>query len=273
MLYRAYIPPPPLSHFVELFWYYEGSTVTHEQERILPDGMTELVIDLGDDNLRVYDAENPQRVQRFPGAVICGPHSQPFVIDTANQVAIIGVHFKAGGAFPFFRFPASELHDTHISLEDAWGLSAYDLRGQLLEAQTVESRFAILEVFLMAHVAHSLTRHPAVDYALQALRCDPTTQTIRDVTVKIGFSHKRFIQLFSKEVGLTPKLFSRVVRFQHVLRQIGRGQSVDWADMALAHGYFDQAHFIHDFQSFSGLTPAIYLAQKTEHLNHVPLSD
>jgi hypothetical protein len=86
-------------------------------------------------------------------------------------------------------------------------------------------------------------------------------------------SARRFIEVFTDEVGLTPKLFCRVQRFQETVRRIGMGRRVDWAGMALDCGYFDQAHFIHDFRAFSGLSPSAYAAQRTGHLNHVPILD
>ena len=92
-----------------------------------------------------------------------------------------------------------------------------------------------------------------------------------DLADHIGISSRRFIQLFSNEVGLTPKLFSRVRRFQQVLQQIRSGTEFSWVDMAASCGYFDQVHFIHDFKEFSGINPTAYLAQKTDHLNHVPI--
>jgi AraC-like DNA-binding protein len=79
--------------------------------------------------------------------------------------------------------------------------------------------------------------------------------------------------LFQKEVGLTPKLFCRVRRFQRVLRCIQKGLAFDWTQIALECGYYDQAHFIHDFHAFSGINPSAYLAAHTAHLNHVPLAD
>ena len=90
---------------------------------------------------------------------------------------------------------------------------------------------------------------------------------------QVGFSQRRFIQLFSDEVGLTPKLFCRVNRFQRVVRRLATMNEVDWAQVALDCGYYDQAHFIHDFQAFAGITPSAYLQDRTEHLNHVPLVD
>ena len=93
------------------------------------------------------------------------------------------------------------------------------------------------------------------------------------MTTQLGLSPKRFISLFEEAVGLTPKVFCRVLRFQDVLSLIEQGQPIGWADLALDCGYFDQAHFIHDFQAFSGLTPQAYLAQRSLFRNHVPLPE
>jgi AraC-like DNA-binding protein len=271
MIYRTYIPPPPLADFVELFWLYEGYAPSHAKERVLPSGPVELVINLRDDRLRVYDVQHVDQCQHFRAALICGPHSESFVIDTAQQASLIGVHFRPGGAFPFFTAPACELHNAHVSLDTLWGATASDLRAQLLAAETPEVKFRTLTQFLLAQAALPLARHPAVAFALQEFHSTPHPRTITDVTEHIGLSARRFIQVFKEQVGLTPKLFCRVRRFQRVLHCIRKGQHVEWADIALACGYFDQAHFIHDFRAFSGLNPTAYLIHQSEHLNHVPL--
>ncbi|MEN3338317.1 MAG: hypothetical protein V7647_1993 [Acidobacteriota bacterium] len=92
------------------------------------------------------------------------------------------------------------------------------------------------------------------------------------MTSAVGLSERRFIDRFRTEVGLTPKLFCRVRRFQEVVRRVHRARAVNWSSVALSCGYFDQAHFINDFQAFSGLSPTTYLARKGDHQNHVPLS-
>jgi AraC-like DNA-binding protein len=79
--------------------------------------------------------------------------------------------------------------------------------------------------------------------------------------------------MFTDEVGLTPKRFLRVLRFQGVIASVASQSSVDWSDLALGSGYYDQAHFTHDFRAFSGMTPATYLLHRTPHLNHVPVCD
>ncbi len=278
MIIRTYIPRPPLSDFVEVFWLYEGFTQP-AKERALPTGTVELVISLRDDRLRVFDRSNKDH--NFHGAMICGPHSEFFVIDSARDESVLGVHFKPGGAFPFLKLPAGELHNAHVSLDTLWGAKAAELRERLLEAKTPEAKFRLLEQALLAQASRSLTRHPAVAFALKKFQVASPLRKISAVTDQIGLSQRHFIQVFRDEVGLTPKLFCRIQRFQEVLRRIGNGQPigaqgrpirVEWVDVALACGYYDQAHFINDFQAFSGLNPTAYLTHRGDrNPNHLPL--
>ncbi|HXM40549.1 MAG TPA: helix-turn-helix domain-containing protein [Bryobacteraceae bacterium] len=271
MRFYHHIPAPPLSEFVGLLWLYEGYHQPHEKERLLPDGSMELVINLNEDLTRFYHPHDTGKFETLRGSVVVGAHSEFFVIDTAEQHSVAGVHFKPGGAFPFLGLPAGELHNALVSLQDLWGGLADQLRERLLEAGTPQARLLVLEQALLAKAAQRLERHPAVAFALREFHGLPHTPTIADVTGQIGLSAKRFIQVFSGEVGLTPKLFCRVRRFQRVLRRIGTGRPVEWAAVAADCGYFDQAHFIHDFHAFSGINPSTYIAHRTEHLNHVPL--
>jgi len=267
----SYIPAPPLSDFVDQLWYYEGYSQPHAKERLLPDGSVEMVFNLCEDQMRVYVNTGDPRT--FRGSLVAGPHSRFFVIDTAEQTTVIGVHFKPGGAFPFFKLPVGELHDEHVGLDTLWGSKAGELRDRLLEAPTPDAKFSILEQALLEQALKPLVRHPAVAFALRQFRATHNPQSVSDVTAQIGLSARRFIDVFNNQVGLTPKLFCRVRRFQEVLKHLGTKAHVDWTRVALDCGYFDQPHFIHDFRAFSGINPTTYLAHRTEHLNHVPILD
>lgn len=271
MAYRTYIPRPPLSDFVDLFWSHEGYNPPPAQERVVPTGTMQLIVNLREGGLRVYDRQDHRRFQSLGGSMISGAHSRFVVIDTASQASTVGVHFKAGGAHPFLGVSAGELRDADAPLDALWGTKAAELRDRLLEAATPESRFQVLERALLAQVARPLEHHPAVAFALEEFQSAPRTKAVKEVSERTGLSQRRFIQLFSEEVGLTPKLFCRIRRFQEVIRLIGSGPRTEWAEVALRCGYFDQAHFVHDFRAFSGTTPTNYLARRGEHPNHVSL--
>lgn len=199
-------------------------------------------------------------------AVLAGVHSIPTTIETSVQMHIVGVHFRSGGAFPFLGVPPRDLHNETVPLDAIWGSDAAITRDQILSAPDDETRFDILEQTLLLH-ASRLQRHRAVAHALKRLG----RASVADIAEETGFSQRRFIELFEGEVGLTPKLFARIQRFQCVLRRVHRATDVDWSDVAVDCGYFDQSHLINDFRSFAGMTPTDYVAQKTEHLNHVPV--
>lgn len=276
MLYRAHTPGPPLNDFVDNLWLYDGYTTPHYKERIMPSGTIELVINLHENELRIYDAVQPDRCERFPGALISGAYRGFFVSDTAEEASIMGVHFKPGGAFPFLGATPGEIADTHLDLETLWGPSAVELREQLCAATTPLERFRLLEAALVARLFRPVEHHYAVSLALDAFEIP---LSVRDVARRIGLSQRRFIQIFTAEIGMTPKLFCRVRRFQRVLAFVRQRTAVDWATLAIDCGYFDQSHLIRDFRAFSGFSPADFLRhqndliQRRVHIkhNHLPL--
>jgi AraC-like DNA-binding protein len=205
--------------------------------------------------------------------VLTGAFSQFSVIDTSTMITTLSICFKPGGARLFLPMPAAELANQVVDFSCVFGTAALNLREQLRATQTNNERVRILERFLLARIAWDQAPHPAVLFALTSFQAEKERRSISEVTTQLGLSPKRFISLFEEAVGLTPKVYCRVRRFQEVLQRITGGQPVRWADLALDAGYFDQAHFIHDFQAFAGLTPSAYLAQRGEHHNHVPLPD
>jgi len=281
MIYHTYFPRPPLSQFVAFFWCSEGENLPQAQVRLLPIGAMELVINLRSNSIPLFDTHSQAWCGSTSGSRICGVHSESFIIDNNSQVCVMGVHFKAGGGTPFFVLPAGELHNQILSLDELWNYRAAEigdlpeaaaLRYRLLEAPTIETRFLILEHFLLTLMLQTPERHPAVDFALREFERSPLP-TIRTVTDKIGFSARHFNQLFRNQVGLTPKLFCRVQRLRQVLYLLNGKKHADWIDVALTCGYFDQAHLIHDFRSFAGCSPGEYLVNRGLHPCHVVLPD
>jgi AraC-like DNA-binding protein len=267
-IFNFYKPNPPLSKFVDNFWLYEGHEAEHKTERILPTGTLELVINLRQNELRFYDAERPENFSRFSGAIVSGAHGRGFAPDTAEEDFVIGVHFKPGGAFPFLGLPAGDLADTHVDLETLWGPSAGRLRERLCEARTPAERFQLLQEALLSRLCHGVEQHYAVSAALEMFGKNQAGPTVREAAKYLGLSQRRFIQVFKAEVGMTPKLFSRIQRFQQTRTFIQQNTSPNWAALAMDLGYFDQSHMIREFLEFSDLSPTDYLNRHKSFIEH-----
>ncbi len=274
MPYRTHVPGPPLSGLVDYFWSFEGAH-TERKERILPSGTMELVVNLRENEVRVHDPAQPERCQRFSGAVVSGAYSRLFVVDAMQHESILGVHFKPGGAFPFLGAPASELTDAHVNLACLWGDSALELRERLCAVETPRERFRIVESVLASRLPRGRKHHLAVPVALHLFAAAREGIPVREVAREVGLCQRRFIQVFRSQVGLAPKLFSRLLRFQRARKLAKHAPRLDWADLALTCGYFDQAHLIHEFREFAGVTPAdcLRLDSEGERLkaNHILL--
>jgi AraC-like DNA-binding protein len=264
-----YLPHPKLAAFIDGFCLTENDdpSPVSTGERYLPAGKMELNILLGGGTIREYDRHHhrPDLFEDFHSGELSGVNSKFATGDTANLVSLIKVLFKPYGAHPLLPFPISEVFNQPVSLDTLWGAAANDLCEQLQTAKTPQRKFRLLEQFLLARLDEERSPHPAVLYAVKEFQAAHGQGPVSEVTERLGLRPKRFIRLFREAVGLTPKLFCRIRRFQQLLYLIERQEHpVEWAEMATMSGYFDQAHLIHDFQTFSGFTPEAYLKQKRE---------
>jgi AraC-like DNA-binding protein len=263
VLYAYRTPTPPLDTCIERLWLLIDAPA-QSKERIAASGTIDLGINLHENEFRIYDPAKPERCRRFSGALVSGTHSRPFVIDPRELVSVIGVRFRPGGAFPFLGTAASDLADTHVDLETLWGTSAIELRQRLCAAKTTAERFNLLQKALVTHLFRPLERHYAVRFALYTFVRADSGLAIRDVARDAGLSQRRFIHVFAREVGMSPKLFCRVRRFRQALETVRHTAEPDWARVAADCGYYDQSHLIHDFRFFSNLSPTEYVRQRSE---------
>jgi AraC-like DNA-binding protein len=261
-----------LENYVERFWEIRDAPA-HSRERIVPSGTIELVINLQEDEFRIYEPMSPEQCRKFSGAIVSGTYERPFLIDARQHASVIGVHFRPGGAFPFLGAWANELAGTHVNLETLWDGAANCLREQLCGARSSAERFRILEQALATQLVESMERHPSVQFALNVFARPEPGASIREVARGAGLSQRRFIQVFAREVGLAPKRFFRVRRFQKALSLARNAQAPNWADIAWECNYFDQAHLINEFRAISLMSPSEYVRQRSERVmeNHVPV--
>lgn len=284
MEYVGRTPSPPLDAFIERIWYC-SHVGEHTRERVLPGGGTvDLVINLLDEDIRIYDAGSPDVLRAHSGAFVSGTHTRSFLADPRQRESVVGVHFRPGGAFPFIGISPAELLDTHAPLADVWGCTGVHLREQLAGAGSVSERFRLLEVALLRRLRQARAGHPAARVAAEALRAEGGKVRVASLAAQVGLSHRRFVEVFEREVGVTPKFYARLERFHRVkqgIAMLGKGNrsrnrdedATSWATFALSCGYFDQSHMIREFVEFSGMSPTSYLRGRDgetmfDHLVH-----
>ena len=249
-------PDAPLTSRIEAVWRYDGHTSGSHHETVLPSGRLQLMINLASGQ-----------------GSICGFQSHHTVVETASIPPVLGIVFQPGGVRGLFGVAADDFLNRIVPLDDVWGARAAELRNRLLEAVSSKCQFRILQSILRSAIEQAgnsrVELHPAVSQALEELRRTPHVQSIIDLARETGLSRRRFSQLFGEQVGTTPKLFCRLHRFLQIIERTKDTEEIDWADIALAGGYFDQAHMAHEFQEFSGLSPGRYLAATHPHRYHV----
>jgi AraC-like DNA-binding protein len=272
LLYLEHTPAPPLNRFVRALWYARAPQPGHRRERILPSGNIQVLLNLADEHLHGCAEGQPE--QKSPPAIVVGARSTYEIVNTADMADLIGLVFEPG-QFPVFAFDAADLFSNRfVALEDIWGREARTLRDRLRDLPHPESRLRCFEQFLsQAFVGATLrprpSHHRAVDYALRQFALGPSVATVRDVARSTGWSERRFSQVFREQVGLPPKVWFRLQRFQRAVRQLHTGVDVPWARLALDCGFYDQSHFANEFRAFSGVDITTYSTRRTLWANHI----
>lgn len=262
-------PPPPLDALVEAIWDWDLPAPGHSFDRILPLPTASLIINLAEDETRLYASEDGP-CKRLPGSVISGPFTGSFVIDTAEQVRVMGVNFRPGGAWPLFGTDLDAMADRDIPLEAVAGSKAVALRDRLLHESSPVMRVALLQSWLVSRLGR-VQLDAAVLAATGMLDLDPALSRIGDIVQATGLSSQRLGLLFRRQIGLTPKRYARLRRFHGVIDAIGTGRTFEWATVAIDGGYADQSHLVHEFRHFAGMTPGEYLRRRGPYPRHVPL--
>lgn len=245
-----------LAQFVDCFWIHCGYCQPHPCERVLPTGTADVVFAV-DDTGRSRSS-------------IAGPRSTFLELDTSRPFTAAGIHFLPGGTSPFFGMPISELENQTAPLDLFWGNFAATVADRLWSADASDEQLSVLEQALQEKARQPLVRHQAVSYAVKRFERSHGARSVEQVAEELGMSPRRLLDVFRSEIGLAPKTFCRIRRFAAVLRDVERTAAIDWSEIALTCGYFDQAHFNHEFRAFSGVNPSTYRQHQTSR-THVAI--
>lgn len=284
MFTHVHRPAPPLDQLVESIVYFSGYAPAHVREKLIPDGAIEIIVDLGERSKKLYANETDETAVDFRRAWISGMRSRPIIIEAQQQASLLIIRFRPGGAMPFLRFASEGIADLVSSLEDVLGRPAELLRERVLEAPTPEIRMQAVEDWLFERAGGSPRPDPLIGYLTRQLDTGAVTR-VADLAEEAGISERHLLNLFRARVGLAPKRYARVRRFQRVLREMVlecsaaedlalEGQPLsepDWAALAAQFGYADQSHLVRDFHEFAATTPSRYVAAWRGLDNYLPI--
>lgn len=271
MVFEIYSPGFPLNQFIESFIYYRDYNPVHAVDRFLPDGNVNIVIDLTDTPKFIYDNETLKEIQTCRRVWFSGIRNNYITIPSGRESEMFVINFHKGRAYPFVELPLSELTDCVVDGELVLPKEMIDLREMIAGASLTTEKFRVVEKFLLIKFIGKLIVNPFIDFAVNKIVHLPGRMSMEQIAGKVGYSQKHLIKLFKDHVGLSPKGFLKIIRFQKAIDEIASSKKIDWTAIAFESGYYDQAHFINDFKQFSGFTPGDYLQKQYEHLNYIPV--
>jgi AraC-like DNA-binding protein len=269
-LVLARAPGPILQPFVESLWAIDPSCDcargARRREHVLPTGQMHLAFRLSGEPLRLFSNGEDDDGHLAGDAVVGGARDDHYIRDISRPARSVGAQLLPGAAEALFGVYADELAGRHTPLDHLWGSEVDWMREQLMEPAMLHQRIDRLESILMARLSTRRTIHPVVPHALEQLRA---ASSIRRIVQSSGYSHKSVMSLFRRSVGLTPKRYWRVLRFQRVLGMVAGPEGLPLADAALEAGYADQAHFSREFKAMTGVTPSEYRNASPEAPHHL----
>ena len=265
--------PPPLADVVEGIWHFEGR-VAVRRERTFPGGHVELILHLGPRYRAVRD--DGSTAEPYPLACLSGVGTAPLVVEAPDAPScVLGLRLRPVGAYALLGCPLPALGDVTVDLAALVGREAEVLAERCHALPTASARLALVARWVAARLARraserGATPHPAVVHAAAALERAHGVASVTRLREATGLGRTRFADAFRTQVGLGPKRYARVLRFRRALTTLHAGTSpgaarVPLSALALAAGYYDQAHLDADFREFAGMTPSAYARARRFH--------
>ncbi|RNB92024.1 helix-turn-helix domain-containing protein [Brevibacillus fluminis] len=249
----ANLPPVQYGFRLETISYqerlipYQGQTVLYyqyvmgseaESIRVVPDGCTDILI-----------CCDPFR----PHSLLCGTILQGESIRFLPGATYFGIRLTPLQNVQIRPLPFRDLINQQLPLTDVMkGVGS--MCDAIAEKETFALRIAFFEQAFLPLLLSPHTSSELVDYCLQQIYRTRGTVTVDQLARDIGFSTRYIRKKFVETLGLSPKQYSRITRFQHTLSSMLTSTAA-WSNLATEHGYYDQAHFIKDFKHFSMFTP------------------
>ncbi|MBN2773703.1 MAG: AraC family transcriptional regulator [Prolixibacteraceae bacterium] len=227
-------------------------------ERIYPNGNICIVFHYGYSSK--FKARNSNAYIE-PNLVICGQQTSYYDLSLSGKTGMILITFKPQGLRAFFNFPAKELLNENISLNLMIKNEASVLENKLLNFRNNNQRIAAIDDFFINRLAINRD-FDRIDFAVKLIEHSKGQIKTQQLSQETCLGIKQFERIFTNHVGLNPKKFSSIIRFQNVIQTKNKHKKPDLNQLAINNGYYDQSHFIHDFKNLTDQSPRDFFNNK-----------
>ena len=256
--YSSATPNGALAGIVQEYWEVEGR-LSPFREKILPNGYTELMVNLGPPHTMVTHTG----MSVWDRAWFSGLHERAIVIESLEGTHLASARLHPLGALRVFGPEAARSVNGVVDLEALLGPPARELRELLLGSGSTEERFAHLDRFLVARLSLGTPPSTAVCDAARLIEEAHGNLRIASLHAELGGSRKQLWLRFARELGMSPKAYAQIQRFVWTLGRLRQSTSVDWSRLAVTAGYSDQSHLVRDFRRVASASPTEFLRTRT----------
>lgn len=226
-------------------------------DTVLPSGFVQVAFNLGDSQWKLKTGDS---FHASPSLELLGQLKSPASFKITGHNVALGINFYPHTAHYFIKDSSTYFTEQVVDLEAIFGSEVYLIQEQLLETSSLEKRIAILEKYLLEEIASLSdggTKLDILDFIISNVHSHPSMGTVQGIARKTGYSERYIERLFREFVGLSPKEYLNITRFQNSLKYLNN-QNASYASVSYACGYADQSHFIREFKKYAGVTPSGY---------------
>jgi AraC-like DNA-binding protein len=253
MFFERIPPGKELENFIECYWIIESGEVTPVKQKIIPDGFPEIIFHYGDP----YRININKKWEVQKKALVAGQIKKYFFLENTGTSGVFGIKCKPAGLTHLFGLQMDQLTDKVLPLTSVKAI-ALQLLGKNIDLTTGHgSMVSAAEKYLKEIVPGIKKYNTVIDNALALIFKNNGAMNVTAICKELFISERHLQRLFKQYVGLSPKLYSRIIRFNYIFQLLNEGK-ISWLEITYHSGYFDQSHFIRDFKAFTGVDPSKY---------------